>query len=51
MTQQDIVASLPAHLRPRKTSIDLSFGWHTIVVSMLFFLSVLFFVAVFASTM
>jgi hypothetical protein len=40
----DDVNMLPAHLRRRKSSIDLSFGWHTIVVSMLLFLSVLFFV-------
>ncbi len=34
---------LPAALLKRKRTLDLSFGWHTLVVAMLLFLSVLFF--------
>ncbi|WP_420454699.1 hypothetical protein [Rubrivirga sp.] len=34
---------LPAALLKRKRSLDLSFGWHTLVVAMLLFLSVLYF--------
>ncbi len=34
---------LPAHLLKRKTKLDLTFGWHTLVVAMLLFLSVLYF--------
>jgi len=34
---------LPAALLKRKTKVDLSFAWHTLVVAMLLFLSVLYF--------
>lgn len=34
---------LPASLMKRKRALDLSFSWHTLVVAMLLFLSVLFF--------
>ena len=39
----DAANLLPAHLLKRKRRLDLSFSWHTIVVAMVLFLSVLFF--------
>ncbi len=39
----DGVNLLPPHQRKAKTRLDLSFSWHTVVVSALLFLSVLYF--------
>jgi|GEM_PF-680399 len=40
----DDVNLLPSHQRKAKARLDLSFGWHTVVVAALLFLSVLYFV-------
>ncbi|MEM1055088.1 MAG: hypothetical protein AAGI52_06145 [Bacteroidota bacterium] len=38
---------LPKALRKKKSRIDLSFGWHTLVVAVLLFLSVVYFIGLF----
>ena len=38
---------LPKALRKKKSRLDLSFGWHTLVVAVLLFLSVVFFVGLY----
>ena len=40
---------LPKELRKKRSRVDLSFGWHTMVVAVLLFLSVVFFVGLYAS--
>ncbi|MEM6327547.1 MAG: hypothetical protein AAF791_10555 [Bacteroidota bacterium] len=40
---------LPKALRKKKSRVDLSFGWHTLVVAVLLFLSVVYFIGLYLS--
>ncbi|MCH5142057.1 hypothetical protein JMU72_14745, partial [Mammaliicoccus sciuri] len=40
---------LPAAVRRRKQGVDLTFAWHTLLVAVLLFLSVLYFVYLFVA--